>query len=89
MERTITPRLTSTQLDYIASKVAEIVLKKIQPPDTLMNLRECAEFLGMTQDAVLRQAQRGQLPGHKHCRKWRFSRNEILEAIKNDTAAAD
>lgn len=88
MQRAITPTLTTSQLDYIAKKVAEYLAAKMEPEETLMDVTQCAAFLKMKESAVLRQVQRGYIPGHKVHGRWRFFKNELIKAIK-DTAAAE
>lgn len=89
MQRVITPQLTMRQLDYIAQRVAEYLEKKIKPEESPMDIKQCALYLNMKESAVLKQAQRGYIPGHKSHGRWRFFQSEINEAIKNDTSAED
>jgi excisionase family DNA binding protein len=44
--------------------------------------QEAAEFLRLSEGAVLRQAREGTLPGAKIGRTWRFSRRLLLEWIE-------
>ena len=89
MQRAITPVLTTSQLDYIARRVAEYLARNLQPEETLMDVKQCAVFLNMKESAVLRQVQRGYIPGHKVHGRWRFLKNELIKAIKDDSPAGD
>ena len=53
---------------------AAIILQR--KSDKVMNIKQVAEYLGITEGAVHKRCQRGQLPFHKSANKLYFSRLE-------------
>lgn len=51
------------------------------PPETL-GLSEAAALLHMSEDALMRKARRGEIPGAKFGRKWVFVRVDLIELIR-------
>lgn len=49
--------------------------------DYVMNIKQVAEYLGISVDAVRKRCQRGQLPFHRSACRLYFSRMEIDDAI--------
>ncbi len=49
--------------------------------DYVMNIKQVAEYLGISVDAVRKRCQRGQLPFHRSASRLYFSRMEIDDAI--------
>jgi len=48
------------------------------PRDTLLTLQEVASYLRLNLFTVYRMAERGELPGAKIARHWRFTEADIL-----------
>lgn len=49
----------------------------------VLNAEEAAEFLGFNPYTVREKARLGEIPGRKIGREWRFSREALLEWIKD------
>ena len=49
------------------------------PRDKLLNIDEVAGYLRLNRYTVYRMAERGELPGAKIARRWRFKTSEIEE----------
>lgn len=47
------------------------------PRDKLLTLEEVAEYLRLNRFTVYRMAERGELPGAKIARRWRFKESSI------------
>ncbi len=47
------------------------------PRDTLLTIDEVAGYLRLNRFTVYRMAERGELPGAKIARRWRFEQREI------------
>ena len=47
------------------------------PRDKLLTLEEVAEYLRLNRFTVYRMAERGELPGAKIARRWRFKEDDI------------
>ena len=58
---------------------AAIILQR--KSDQVMNIKQIAEYLGISEGAVYKRCQRGQLPFHKSANKLYFSRLEVDNAI--------
>jgi excisionase family DNA binding protein len=48
----------------------------------ILNVEQAAEFLGFSPYTVREKARLGEIPGRKVGREWRFSREALLEWIK-------
>lgn len=70
--------LSIRELDYIADRVAAIVVKRIQSEDVMLNSEQVAEMLGVTRQCVTQQVRRGELPALRKGRNYYFSRRQIL-----------
>jgi excisionase family DNA binding protein len=55
-------------------------------PQEFLDTRELAEWLGVPEYTVTREAREGRLPGRKVGRGWRFSRTAILEHFRGSDA---
>lgn len=51
--------------------------------DEVMDLKEAMEFLKIGRTTLLKLAQEGKVPGQKVGNQWRFSRQALLEWLKN------
>lgn len=49
--------------------------------DSVMTLRETAEYLRLSEMTVLRLIQKGVIPGIKIGRQWRFSKDSIVNFV--------
>ena len=49
--------------------------------DYVMNIKQVADYLGISTDAVRKRCQRGQLPYHRNASRLYFSRMEIDDTI--------
>jgi excisionase family DNA binding protein len=59
-------------------------------PKEFLDTHELAEWLGVPEYTVTREAREGRLPARKVGRGWRFSRTAILEHFRgSDAAPAD
>jgi excisionase family DNA binding protein len=52
----------------------------------VLNADEAAEFLGFNPYTVREKARLGEIPGRKIGREWRFSREALLEWLKDGQA---
>ena len=50
--------------------------------DKLLTIDEVAGYLRLNRYTVYRMAERGELPGSKIARRWRFSEQEIVRWLK-------
>ena len=55
-------------------------------PCEIMTADQVAEFLQVSRDMIYRLATRGELPGRKVGRIWRFSRDAIAEFMRGEVA---
>ncbi len=58
---------------------AAIILQR--KADYVMNIKQLAEYLGISEDAIRKRCQRGQLPFHRKSSRLYFSRMEVDNAI--------
>ena len=56
-------------------------------PDEVLTLEQLASLLQVDPDVVRGLARRGELPGRKVGREWRFSRRAVLEWLRGGTPA--
>jgi excisionase family DNA binding protein len=56
------------------------------PPKEFLDTRELADWLGVPEYTVTREAREGRLPARKVGRGWRFSRTAILEHFRGSDA---
>lgn len=52
------------------------------PRDELLNVDEVAAYLRLNRYTIYRMAERGELPGSKIARRWRFKEREIEQWLK-------
>ena len=60
---------------------------KAMPRDTLLTIEEVADYLRLNRFTIYRMAERGELPGAKIARRWRFTEVDIhrwIERRKRD-----
>jgi len=70
--------MRKTDYSKIVEEVAERIIRQA---DVLMTVKQVAEYLGISQDAVRKRCQRKQLPYHTRTRRLYFSKNEIDNAL--------
>ncbi len=58
---------------------AAIILQR--KADYVMNIKQVANYLGISEDAIRKRCQRGQLPFHRKSSRLYFSRMEVDDAI--------
>lgn len=54
-------------------------LRIVDPPRDVMDLRQCADYLGISPDTLYRYAATGFVPGFKLGNRWRFKLSTIEE----------
>jgi len=57
------------------------------PRDKLLNIDEVASYLRLNRYTVYRMAERGELPGAKIARRWRFSEADLRAWLEQHKAA--
>lgn len=62
----------------IVDEAAMILQRK---SDNVMTIKQVADYLGISMDAVRKRCQRGQLPFHRSASRLYFSRMEIDDTI--------
>lgn len=72
--------LTNFEID----KLAEALKKKMGEKDELLNIKQIAEKLGLTENAIRTRCSRGQIPHHKKHGSLYFSENEITAYYLKD-----
>ena len=65
--------LTNFEID----KLAEALKKKMGEKDELLNIKQVADKLGLTENAIRTRCSRGQIPHHEKHGNLYFSENEI------------
>ncbi len=66
------------ELSRIVDDAAIILQRKA---DYVMNIKQVANYLGISEDAIRKRCQRGQLPFHRKSSRLYFSRMEVDNAI--------
>jgi len=69
------------------SEIKQLLLLKsneqsIEVPDKLLKVHEAAEFLSLTVPTIYLMARMGELPAMKRFSRWFFSRNELINYLK-------
>ena len=59
------------------------------PRDKLLNIDEVASYLRLNRYTVYRMAERGELPGAKIARRWRFTEVDIKRWIERKKRVRD
>jgi len=67
--------------DYEIDKLAEAIIKRMPQKDEILTVKDVADMLDLSMDAVRTRCSRGQLPFHKKSGTLYFSKNEITEYI--------
>ncbi len=58
-----------------------------EPPREVLNLRQCAEYLGLAAVTVYKYAADGILPAFKFGNRWRFKRSLLDRWMEQQSAA--
>lgn len=79
--KTITKTRKQLTTDGISQIVDEAAIILQRQSDNVMTIKQVAEYLGISIDAVRKRCQRGQLPFHRNACRLYFSRLEIDDTI--------
>lgn len=63
--------------------IEEIIKELAGHSDTVMNVKQVAEYLGLSPAAVRKRCLRNQLPCHYSARRLYFSRKEVDDTLLN------
>lgn len=80
------PRLNRHDITAIATEVARQLSVRM---DVVMSIDQCAEYLGITRQAVVMRVRRGQLPYHRRGDKMYFSRYEVNSYLLPDNTTTE
>ena len=81
--KTLTKKQKETNRDNFSRIVDDAGFLLQRKADYVMNIKQVADYLGISTDAVRKRCQRGQLPFHRSASRLYFSRMEIDDAILN------
>lgn len=79
--KTLTKKQKETHGDNFSRIVDDAAILLQRKADYVMNIKQVADYLGISTDAVRKRCQRGQLPFHRSASRLYFSRMEIDDAI--------
>ena len=79
--KTLTKKQKETNGDTFSRIVDDAAILLQRKADYVMNIKQVADYLGISTDAVRKRCQRGQLPFHRSASRLYFSRMEIDDAI--------
>lgn len=69
--------------EYYTKVVNEVVRRMERHTDVVMNVKQVAEYLGLSVGAVRKRCQRKQLPYHLNVKHLYFSKMEVDAALLN------
>lgn len=69
--------------EYYTKVVNEVVRRMERHTDVVMNVKQVAEYLGLSVGAVRKRCQRKQLPYHLNAKHLYFSKMEVDAAFLN------
>ena len=69
--------------EYYTKVVNEVVRRMERHTDVVMNVKQVAEYLGLSVGAVRKHCQRKQLPYHLNAKHLYFSKMEVDAALLN------
>ncbi len=72
--------------DYYIKVVNDVVQRMQRHTDVVMDVKEVANYLGLSVPAVRMRCQRKQLPCHKNAKHLYFSKMEVDDALLNRRA---
>ena len=79
--KTLTKKQKKTNGENFSRIVDDAAILLQRKADYVMNIKQVADYLGISMDAVRKRCQRGQLPFHRSASRLYFSRMEIDDAI--------
>ena len=79
--KTLTKKQKETNRDIFSRIVDDAGILLQRKADYVMNIKQVADYLGISTDAVRKRCQRRQLPFHRSASRLYFSRMEIDDAI--------
>ena len=79
--KTLTKKQKETNGDNFSRIVDDAAILLRRKADYVMNIKQVADYLGISTDAVRKRCQRGQLPFHRSASRLYFSRMEIDDTI--------
>ena len=63
-------------------------MNRIIPQREVMDIHECAAYLGISRDTLYRHAMAGTIPAFKLGNRWRFKRSQVDEWMDRKSAEA-
>ena len=79
--KTLTKKQKKTNGENFSRIVDDAAILLQRKADYVMNIKQVADYLGISMDAVRKRCQRGQLPFHRIASRLYFSRMEIDDTI--------
>ena len=79
--KTLTKKQKDANGENFSRIVDDAAILLQRKADYVMNIKQVADYLGISMDAVRKRCQRGQLPFHRSASRLYFSRMEIDDAI--------
>ena len=79
--KTLTKKQEETNGDNFSRIIDDAAILLQRKTDYVMNIKQVADYLDISTDAVRKRCQRGQLPFHRSTSRLYFSRMEIDDAI--------
>lgn len=69
---------------FEVNKIADALAQRVGHKDELMSVKQVAEYLGISEDAVRTRCYRGTIPCHRKHGTLYFSKDEVTEYYLND-----
>ena len=79
MGKSILEQAEDERIERMARRVAELIHKGL---DEILTTKQAATYLQVHETTVSQMASRGELPGRKVGRDWRFVRSELTAYIR-------
>ena len=79
--KTLTKKQKEANGENFSRIVDDAAILLQRKADYVMNIKQVADYLGISMDAVRKRCQRGQLPFHRSASRLYFSRMEIDDTI--------
>jgi len=76
--------LVLAEVRALRSELAELRLQRRTAAGELLSTEDAAAHLGVTPAALLKRVERGQVPGVRLGRRWRFRRRDLDALIGQD-----
>lgn len=84
MEKSILEQAEDERIERIARRVAQLLHKGF---DEILTTKQAALYLQVHETTVSQMASRGELPGRKVGRDWRFVRSELTDYVRHGRQA--